>query len=408
MKAFDPSSIRKQFPALNQTVNGSTPVFLDGPGGTQLHQSVIDAVTGYLTRGVSNIMNSPFFAVEETFKTMNAARERAAAFVNASSSDEIVFGANMSTVTAHLSRSIAREWKEGDEIIVTDLDHEANISFWKMAAADRGAVVKTVPLMKDDLTPDYAALEKLISKKTKFVAFGLASNVCGTRSDPARFMKAAKSVGALTFVDSVHAAPHFLPDVQVLGCDFLVCSGYKFFGPHMGLLYGKREHLERLTPYKVEPAGDAIPRRWETGTANFEILSGFSACIDYLASLGEGSDLRARLKSSYERVAIYEQAWTKEFLRKAKDIKGMRVYGITDPARAHERTATFAFTIDGRTPQEVSHHLAKNNISAGSSNFYGIGVTKTIGLPEIVRAGCVHYNTVGEMERLFEALGRLK
>ncbi len=404
---FDPSAIRGLFPALNQTVNGVTPVFFDGPGGTQVPKTVLDAMEKYLGHSNANLLSSPFFAVQETHRIVKEARAHAAVFVNAPSAENIVFGANMSTITAHFSRSISRDWKPGDEIIVTALDHFANVSFWQQAAEDKGVICHVVKIKAPECTVDYDHFEKLISKKTKLIAFGAASNVCGTLSDVARTMKLAKSVGAMTYLDWVHAAPHYLPDVQAIDCDFMALSAYKFFGPHLGLLYGKREHLERLKPYKVSVALDSIPDKWETGTKNFEALAGFIASIEYIASLGEGSSLREKLVSSYARVAIYEQGWGKQFLRDMQHIKGLKVYGITDVARLHERTSTFALTLEGHAPLEVSDHLAKHMISAGAGNFYGNGITDALGLTDkggIVRVGCIHYNTLEETDRLLQAL----
>jgi cysteine desulfurase family protein (TIGR01976 family) len=404
---FDPASVRGQFPALNQIINNVTPIFFDGPGGTQIPQSVLDAMTKYLGFSNANLLKSPFFAVQETHRVVKEAREHAAAFMNAPSPENIVFGANMSSITAHFSRSIAREWKEGDEIIVTALDHFANISFWQQAAEERGVKCHVVKLNPDECTVDYGHFEKLVSKKTKFIAFGAASNACGTRSDVTRTMKLAKSVGAMTYLDWVHAAPHYLPDVQTIGCDFMVLSAYKFFGPHIGVLYGKKVHLERLKAFKIAPALETPPDKWETGTKNFEALAGFIAAIQYLSSLGEGDSLRAKLASSYMNVAAYEQEWSKLFLNNISHIKGIKVHGITDLKRLGERTSTFAITMDGHTPQEVSDHLAKHNISAGAGSFYANGITDTLKLTDkggIVRIGCIHYNTFAEIERLLEVL----
>lgn len=405
---FDPHSVRPLFPALERKINGRAPVFFDGPGGTQTPKSVIDAIGQYITSGSSNLIKSPFFTVDETRRIVGDARAKAATFVNAASPEQIVFGANMSTITAHFSRSIAREWKAGDEIILTALDHSANVSYWKQIAQDKGVTCRVARLKKEDCTLDYAYLESLISKKTKLIAFGLASNVCGSLSDAQRIMKIAKAAGAVTFIDAVHYAPHFLPDARALDCDFMVFSPYKFFGPHMGFLYGKKEFLERLVPYKVEPALNTPPDKWETGTKNFEALAGFIAAVDYIASLGEKSDsLRARLGSSYRRVMEYEQAWSRGFLDRAKNIKGLRIWGITDPAKADKRTSTFAMTMEGRTPQEISDHLSDHGICAGAGTFYGVGVTDALGLTDkggMLRVGCVHYNTMEELDYLFEVL----
>ncbi len=410
MKNFDPSEVRHLFPALNQNINGSAPVFFDGPGGTQVPESVMKAMNGYFLTGSSNLIVSDFFSVRNVRDINKAAREKAAAFVNARSPNEIIFGANMSTLTAHLSRSISREWNAGDEIIVTELDHYSNVSYWKQSAEDRGAKWHAVRVNPEDCTLDYKHLESLLSKKTKFVAFTMASNACGSLSDAPRIIKMAKSVGAMTYVDAVHYSPHYLPDVQKLDCDFLATSPYKFFGPHIGMVYGKTEHLTRLKPYKIEPAVATPPECWETGTQNFEARAGFCAAIDYVASIGEGNTLREKLQSSYARVAQYEQEWSRRFLERAKGHNRIRIHGITDPKRVHERTATFGITMDGHETLEISNHFAKNNITTGAGSFYGIGVTKALGLLDkggVVRVGCVHYNTFEEMDRLFDALGQL-
>ena len=411
MKAFDPREVRKFFPALNQKIRGSEPVFFDGPCGAQVPDSVSEAMAGYFRHGTSNLIASPFFTVRRTQEIVKEAREKGAAFFNASPS-EIIFGANMSTITAHLSRSISREWQPGDEIIVTNLDHFANVSYWRQAAADRGVKCSAVPIRPEDCTLDYEYLENLLSKKTKFIAFTLASNACGSLTDAARIIKMAKSAGAVTYVDAVHYSPHFLPDVQKLGCDFLACSPYKFFGPHMGMVYGRREHLERLKPYKVEPAPVTPPECWETGTPNFEALAGFCAAIEYLSMLAEPANtLRGQLELSYARVATYEREWSRKFLERAKADRRITVWGITDTKRVHERTSTFAITVEGFRSPAVSDYLAKQNITTGAGSFYGVGVTDALGLTSkggIVRVGCVHYNTFGEMEMLFEALEAIK
>lgn len=284
---FDPQKIRPLFPALNIQTGGVAPVYFDGPGGTQVPKVVIDAMGAAMAGGSCNTMNSPFFAVQKSHDIVREAREKGAAFVNAESPDEIVFGANMSTITAHISRSVAREWKPGDEIILTALDHFANVSYWTQAAEDRGVKVHIVPVRPDDCTLDYERYESFLSGKTKLVAFTLASNVCGSLSDAKRIIRAAHNVGAMTYADAVHYAPHMLPDVRGLDCDFLACSPYKFYGPHLGMLYGKIEHLKRLKPYKVALAPDAPPECWETGTKSFEALAGFNASIDYIASCSE-------------------------------------------------------------------------------------------------------------------------
>lgn len=406
--SFDPYSVRDQFPALNQTIDGQAPIFLDGPGGTQVPQCVLDAMSEYLGLSNSNLLPSPFFAVQNTIDVVAQARSNAAAFLNAESPNQIVFGANMSSITAHMSRSVSQEWEEGDEIILTSLDHFGNVSFWRQAAEDKGVKVHVVQMHPEDCTLDYEHLESVLSEKTKLIAFTLASNVCGSRTDAHKIIDLAKSVGALAYVDSVHYAPHFLPDVQALDCDFLACSAYKFFGPHLGILYGKKQHLERLKPYKVEVALDTIPDRWETGTKSFEALSGFNAMIGYLSN--NQKNIRENLKVFYEDVSVYEQAWSAAFLEKAQTIKGMNIHGITNPDQLDLRTSTFAVTIDGHHVQDISDHLAKNQIATGASTFYGNGVTDALNLTDtggVVRIGAVHYNTMEELDRTFEVLDQL-
>ncbi len=410
MKAFDPQEVRKLFPAMSKKIHGTMPVFFDGPGGTQVPESVAKAMSDYFLQGTSNVITSQFYTVRRTHEVVRMARERGAAFFNCSPG-EVIFGANMSTITAHLSRSISREWNSGDEIILTSLDHYANVSYWKQAAEDRGVKWHMVPIRTEDCTLDYDYLEKLISKKTKFIAFTLASNACGSLTDPERIVKMAKSVGAMTYADATHYAPHYLPDVKKLDCDFMACSPYKFYGPHMGMVYGKREHLERLKPYKVEPAIVTPPECWETGTQNFEAQAGFVAAIDYIASIGLfGSSLRDQLESSYTRVGAYEREWSRRFLKHAKEAGNISVWGVTDPGHVRERTATFAITVDGFKSPVISDHLAKENITTGAGSFYNNGVIDALGLTSkggVVRVGCVHYNTFAEMDMLFESLEKL-
>lgn len=410
MAFFDIQHIRSHFPALHQQVEGRTPIFLDGPGGTQVTQSVLDAMSEYLGLYNSNLMNSPFFAVKKTHEVVAEARQKAAAFVNAPQPESMIFGASMSALTAHLSRSISREWQAGDEIIVTALDHYSNVSFWKMAAEDKGVTCHIAPIRTEDCTLDTEALEKLISPKTKLIAFTLASNVTGSRTDAERIIEAAKAVGALTYVDSVHAAPHFLPNVQALDCDFLACSAYKFGGPHLGFVYGRLGLLRKLTPYKVEPAPSTPPECWEMGTKSFEALAGLSACIDYMASFHENRPLREALIAFYHDVAQHEQQLAERFIHRAENVKGMKIYGITDKTRCHKRSATFGFRIEGKDPLDISNRLAEAGISTGSGHFYAKGVIDALELADkggIVRAGFVHYNTGEELDALFEVLETL-
>lgn len=397
-------SIRRRFPALCQEASGSAPVFLDGTGGTQVPRSVLEAMSGYLEQGNSNLSDSPFFAVQKTREIVRQAREKAAAFLNVPDPQTVIFGANMTTLTAHLSRSIAEEWQAGDEIIVTDLDHFANVSFWVREAQRRSVRILRVPINKESFSLDVAALEKLISPKTRLIAFTLASNACGSKIPASAFMEVARSCGALVFIDAVHYVPHFLPDFQALDPDFMICSAYKFFGPHLGFCAARPAHLERLRPYKVGPAPDSYPECWETGTKSFEDLAGLSAAIDYLASLGEGKTLRTKLANAYGQIYAYEREWAGRFLDRARSIKGLRIWGEQDPAL---RTPTFALTMKGHSPLEISNRLAEHNISAGSGHFYATGFTDTFGLTDkggVLRAGAMHYNSFEEINRFFDVL----
>lgn len=409
MQMFDPYSVRSQFPALQQIVRGSHPVFLDGPGGSQVPQTVLDAMVAYLGYSNSNLLSTPFFAVEKTHAVVKEAREKAAAFVNGQANN-IIFGNSTTSLTAAISRAIATEWQAGDEIIVSNLDHYSNVSFWRRAAQDKGVKCHVVRVDTEECSFDYEHYESLLSSRTKLVAFTLAANICGTRTDGKRIIAAAKNAGAMSYVDAVHAAPHFLPDVQDLDCDFLACSVYKFCGPHLAFVHGRAEHLARLPAYKVEPAPETAPDKWETGTKSFEALAGLNACIDYLCTGTGGNDTRARLKAVYDGIGAYEQEWSRRFLARASDIKGMKIYGITDPARVHERTPTFAFTIEGHAPGDIANHLAWHNIGAGAGHFYARGVTDALGLTDsggVMRAGCMHYNTFEELERFFGTLKTL-
>lgn len=401
---------RAEFPALQHKVEGNSPVFFDAPGGTQVPQRVAEAMVQYLTRYNSNLMNSPFFAVQHTHHIVAQARQNAASLFHAPTPETIIFGGTMSSLTAHISRSIAKGWQAGDEIILSALDHFANVSFWQQAAEDHGVIVRLARVNPADGTLDHDHLESLINHRTKLIAFTLASNVTGSYTDAPRIIQAAKQAGALTYLDAVHAAPHHLLDVQALNCDFMACSAYKFCGPHLGLLYGNPEHLAKLTPYKVAPAPDHAPDCWEMGTKSFEALAAFNAQIDYFCQFYPGEDKRASLANYYENLTAYERQLSEYFLDHAAQLPTMRIYGITDRARLHQRTPTFAFNLRGHSPQAVSDHLARHQIAAGAGHFYAQGVVDALGLTDsggFVRVGLVHYNNMEEIDRFFECLKEL-
>ena len=407
---LDPDALRHQFPALRRTVDGRPAVFLDGPGGTQSPERVIDAMAGYLRRGSSN-HGGPFLTSREADAATWEARLAMMDLLNARRPEEIVFGQNMTSLTFSVSRAIAQTWRTGDEIIVTRLDHDANISPWLRAAEDRGVTVRWLDFRPTDCTLALDALPDLLNERTRLVAVNYASNAVGTISDVARVTALAHSAGALVYVDAVHFTPHDVVDVQAIDCDFLACSVYKFFGPHTGVLYGKYEHLDRLPAYKVRPAGNEPPDKWETGTQSFESLSGVTAAVDYLAELG-GPDgtRRARLVQAMNAVKRYEAGLSEHFLREATRVPGLRVYGITDVESLAQRTPTFAISLEGRDPETVAVWLGEQGFFVWHGHYYAIAVMERLGTLDrggLVRIGFVHYNTVDEIDALIAALREL-
>jgi cysteine desulfurase family protein (TIGR01976 family) len=341
---------------------------------------------------------------------VSAARIASADFLGCDP-DEIVFGANMTTLTFTLSRAMGRELQPGDEIVVTKLDHEANISPW-CALEERGAIIRFVEINAKDCTLDINSLKQAINQRTKIVAIGYASNAVGTINDIATAVKLARAVGALVFVDAVHYAPHRSIDVRAIDCDFLACSAYKFFGPHVGFIYGKREHLTRLQPYKVRPALEQIPSRWETGTQNHEALAGLIATIDYLVELGKlvspsASDRRATLIAAMQAIEQYETELGKKAIARLVQIPGLTLYGITDLEQLSWRTPTMAIRLPGVTPYELAKALGDRGIFTWNGNFYASYLTEQLGVESsggFLRIGLVHYNTSEEIDRLFTAL----
>jgi cysteine desulfurase family protein (TIGR01976 family) len=409
MKPLDLAWVRGQFPALSQVVNGQPVVYLDGPGGTQVPGAVIDGISHYLTTANANV-HGAFATSHRTDRIVSEARQAIADFLGCEA-EEVVFGANMTTLTFAFSRAIGRALQPGDEIIVTQMDHDANIAPW-MALAEQGIVVRMVPMQVEDCTVDLHYLATLLNKKTKLVAVGYASNAVGTLNPIAEIVQLAHAVGAWVFVDAVHYAPHGVLDVRALDCDFLVCSVYKFFGPHLGILYGKREHLAQLSPYKVKPASDAIPGRWETGTLNFEALAGTIATICYLAKLGHHllptvSHQRAALKAAMTAIQLHEQSLMAHLIPPLGEIPGVKVYGITDPAQFHQRTPTIALRIRGQTPAETAKILGDRGFYTWHGNFYALHLTQRLGVEAtggLLRIGFVHYNTLEEVNRLLTAI----
>ncbi|EMR38955.1 cysteine desulfurase-like protein [Vibrio harveyi] len=403
---FNLNQIREQFPALAQYHNDRPVTFFDGPGGSQVPQSVLDSMVSYLGHFNSNL-GGHYFSSQATVDVMQSARESAQALLNAPSSGNIVFGANMTSLTFQLSRAISRDWKEGDEIIVSALDHYSNVSSWQQAAEDKGVIVHQVRINEHDCTLDLEHLQSLLSEKTRLVAVTYASNTTGSIVDIHQVVELAHRIGAQVYVDAVHYAPHHLVDVQAIGCDFLACSAYKFFGPHVGIAYIADQWLHSIKPYKVEPATNIGPGRFETGTQSFEGLAGVTAAIEYLAQFGdEGASLRQRLEQSYALYNQHEQQLSAHFLQRLSALDGVNLFGINDES-SQLRTPTFALTFDKYAPEFIAKTLGENNICVWNGHFYALGLVRQLGLEEsggVVRIGCMHYNTTAEIDMLFDVL----
>jgi len=415
---FTPSiveSCRRQFPALSRRVGDYPAAFLDGPGGTQVPQRVIDAISHYLAH--TNANHGGLFATSrESDALLDQTHAAFADFLGADDPQTIVFGQNMTSLTFALSRSLARTWKPGDEIVVTRLDHDANVSPWTLAARDAGATVRWVPLRPDDGTLDLAALRELLSPRTRLVAVGCASNAVGTVNPVRDIVDWAHQAGALVYLDAVHYAPHALIDVQALGCDFLACSAYKFFGPHLGILWGRRQLLDELEAYKVRPAPVAPPDKWMTGTQNHEAIAGALAAVDYLADLGrtlagnKSLSRRTALREAYHDIGTYERSLASRLLSGLAEIPEIKLWGITQPERIDQRVATISFTHQRFTAAQMAERLAQQGFFTWQGNYYALNFTEAMGLePDgMLRVGLLHYNTMAEVERLLDAVRGLR
>jgi cysteine desulfurase family protein (TIGR01976 family) len=408
-EAFDIEWVRTQFPSLKLQVNGRAAAFLDGPAGTQVPQRVISAVENYFVNANANTCGA-FETSRRNDAMILSARAAMADFFNCDS-NEVVFGQNMTTITFALARAIGRELKSGDEIVVTTLDHDANVAPWR-ALEEKGVAVQQVDIREEDCTLDFQDLRRKITPKTKLVAVGYASNMVGTINPIAEITKLAHAAGALMFVDAVHYAPHGLIDVKALDCDFLVCSPYKFYGPHMGTPYGKREHLQRFKPYKVRPATDAVPDCWETGTQVQELIAGIASAVDYMADLGRHCDStatnrREALRAAYRATVPYERTLLIKLVEGLQDIPGLKIYGITDPNRFGERCSTLSFRIGEHHPTSIAKFLGDRGLFTWDGNFYAMNLSERLGVEQkggVLRIGLVHYNTAEEVNRLLSAL----
>jgi len=431
--ALDLTYVRSQFPSLAQTVNGHPAVFLDGPGGTQVPQRVIDAITDYLRRDNANT-GGAYSTSRHTDAMIAQARAAMADFLHCGA-DEVIFGPNMTSLTYGISRAIGRDLKPGDEILVTRLDHDANVSPWLQMAEDlqkedRGLTVRWAEIHDEDCTLDMADLASKINSKTKLVTVGYASNAVGTINPVKEIIRLAHAAGALAYIDAVHYAPHGLIDVAALDCDFLVCSTYKFFGPHMGVLFGKREHLKRLRPYKVRPNTNAIPNCWEWGTLNHECIAGIAACVEYIADLGRQTNdarvphptrfsldgscetrpesaRRAAIESAYQAIHEHEHGLLERLMAGLREMPGLKIYGITDPARFNQRCGTLAIRSAHHTPLELATMLGERGFFTWDGNYYALNLTEHLDVEKsggFLRIGLVHYNTMEEVDRLLAAL----
>jgi cysteine desulfurase family protein (TIGR01976 family) len=407
--ALDLTWVRSQFPSLAQTVNGQPAIFLDGPGGTQVPQRVIDAISGYLAQSNANTCGA--YATSRRTDAVIASARAAMADFFGSDADEVIFGPNMTTLTFAISRSIGRELHPGDEILLTHLDHDANIAPWR-ALEERGVIIRFAEIDQADCTLNLADLAQKLGPRTRLVAVGFASNAVGSINNVEEIVRLAHRHGALAYIDAVHYAPHRPINVRALDCDFLVCSTYKFFGPHMGVLYGKREHLQRLQPYKVRANTNAIPNCWEWGTLNHECIAGIGACVDYLADLGRqvdptASTRRAALLSAYRAIQQHERHLAAAMIRGVLAVPGLKLYGISDLSRVDRRCPTFAVRIGGHTPLELATKLGDRGFFTWDGNYYALNLTERLDVEKdggFLRIGLAHYNTAEEVERLLQAL----
>ncbi|MGO9125159.1 MAG: cysteine desulfurase-like protein [Terriglobales bacterium] len=407
--SFDIAWVRAQFPSLSQQVNGQPAVFLDGPGGTQVPQRVIDAISDYLTHNNANT-GGAYLTSRNTEVMIANARSAMGDFLGCDA-DEVVFGPNMTSLTYVLSGAIGRELGAGDEIVVTHMDHDANVSTWR-ALEERGVVIRVADIHEEDCTLDMDDLAAKVGSRTKLVAVGYASNGVGTIHDVKEIVRLAHQKGAMAFIDAVHYAPHGAIDVRALDCDFLACSTYKFFGPHMAVLYGKREHLQKLQPYKLRANTNAIPNRWEWGTLNHECIAGIAACVEYLADLGRSvnpaaGSRRAALLAAFEAIQKHERGLMEKLIRGLMAIPRLKLYGITDSERFARRCPTMAVRIEGHTPLELATKLGERGFFTWDGNYYALNLTERLDVEKdggFLRIGLAHYNTLEEVERLLAAM----
>ncbi len=414
---LDLTKVRRQFPALHRKE-----IYLDNPGGTQTVKNSLDRILEYLIEYNAN-HEGVFATSRQSDELIARSRAAMAEFLNAARPEEIIFGQNMTTLAFHLSRSLARLFQPGETLVVTHLDHDANISPWLLLAQDRGLNVEWVDFHPENGTLDLDSLKKALEKKPRLVAVGYASNALGTINPVDEITALAHRAGALVFIDAVHYAPHGPIDVRATGCDFLACSSYKFFGPHMGILYGRHDLLEGLFAYKIRPASDSLPTKFETGTQNHEAIAGLLGTLEYFEWLGKefGKDLAGPLGALYQgrpllykqalgAVKAYEKDLSRALIKAIQDVPGTTIYGLTDPLRLDERAPTLAFRLGDKAPRAIAEEMDKDGIFVWDGNYYALEVTRRLGVEDkggMVRVGAVHYNTPDEIARFGKSLARI-
>lgn len=410
---FPIEALRGKFPALSVTDKGRRRIYLDNPAGTQVPHAVADAVSRCLLTTNANL-GGYFETTIAAQQVVDEAHQAMADFLGAASPEEIIIGANMTTLTYHMSRTLGRTMKQGDEIILTRMDHEGNVSPWLQLAEDLGLVVRWLPFDEKSWQVEEATLAGLLTEKTRLVALNYASNLTGSINRVKALTAIARNAGALVYVDAVQFAPHGLIDVRELGCDFLICSAYKFFGPHMGILWGRHDVIDDLQPYKCRCSSNGLPERFELGTPQIELMAGLTAAVDYFAGLGaaagEGGSRRQKIAKAFEVSIAYENPLAQQLIDGLSDIPGLTIHGITDPKRLGERVPTVSFTVDGIVPETIVRQMNAENIFLWSGHNYAWEIVHQLGIPAedgVVRIGIAHYNTTAEIDETLESVHRV-
>ncbi len=406
---FPISEIRAKFPALSKTDGSNARCYLDNPAGTQVPATVIEAISSYMLNDCANL-GGHFSTSIASDRIVETAHRDMADFLGADTAKEIIIGQSMTSLTFHLSRSICRGFAAGDEIVITRMDHEGNIGPWLEIAKDKGLTIRWLDFNRETWQIETEALEAILTERTKLVCLNYSSNLTGSINDIAALTAMARSAGAWVFVDAVQLAPHHLVDVKKLGCDFLACSSYKFFGPHLGILWGKEEILAELHPYKGRCTPDDLPGRFELGTPQNELLAGLSATVDYFASLGNGNSRREKIAAAYRACIDYEEPLTNKLIDGLSAVSGIEIFGITNPNRVHERVPTVSIRHNVLDPSAMAKTLAEQGIFVWHGHNYAYEPVKFLGIPEsegVVRIGLAHYNTESEVTRVVEAVGAM-